>query len=496
MQPSRRDLIGAGLAGAAALTGCASDGDAPVSDVIGNLDGVGLAARIRTKEITPLEALEAAIARAERVNPTLNFMATKAYEYARARAPADPVGPFAGVPTLIKDLIPLAGVRFMEGSRAYASRIAERHGAYVDALLRAGLNPFGKSTTPEFGLTCTTEPLVTGQTKNPWDITRIAGGSSGGAAAAVAAGVIPVAHASDGGGSVRIPASLCGLVGLKLSRGREIADPFASPPLVDTDVNGCVSRTVRDTAAWLAATERQGVSAIMPPVGVVSGPSSRRLRIGFTVTEPSGGPADAQVRAALEDVARTCSQLGHQVSEAPPIGGEAFTEAFILLWSAGAAQTAAAIIAANPGRAPEEILEPLTLQLAAQYQRTPRGALDRAVRTLRQAEAAYVAAFRTYHVMLTPVTAGPAAKLGDMAPTLPFDVGFARVRAFARFTPLANVAGGCAITLPLAWSAENLPIGAQFVAPRGAERTLLELAFELEHAMPWAQRKPPVWAGT
>jgi len=272
------------------------------ADALGDLDGVGVAARIRSGEISAAEAANAAIARAERVNPTLNFIATPCFDYARARAATNPSGVFGGVPTLVKDLTPLAGIRQMSGSRAFRDYVSRENGPYTDALLVSGLTPIGKSTTPEFGLTCTTEPMVTGATKNPWDITRIAGGSSGGSAAAVAAGVVPVAHANDGGGSVRIPAAICGLVGLKVSRGRCITLPDNSP--VPIGVEGCVSRSVRDTAAWLAITEQHGAGAAFTPVGAVTGPNTRRLRIGLAIPDPIGREPDPAVRAGTEAASR------------------------------------------------------------------------------------------------------------------------------------------------------------------------------------------------
>jgi amidase len=274
---SRRALMANAAALSALTSACAAsapDMATAPSDALGDSDATGVAARIRGGEITVAQALDAAIARAERLDPQLNFVATKMYEAARDRAQTQLSGPFAGVPTLIKDLLPVTDWPTKYGSRAFANFVPDEQSPYADALFASGLVPFGKSTTPEFGLTATTETLLGGATRNPWDTSRSRGGSSGGAAVAVAARVVPIAHASDGGGSIRIPASCNGLFGLKPSRGRTVV--AGSPdPGIQISVNGCVSRSVRDTAAWLAATE----GTTLPSVGVVTGPSTQRLRV-------------------------------------------------------------------------------------------------------------------------------------------------------------------------------------------------------------------------
>lgn len=494
---SRRALL-SGAAGLAVVA-CAGREQAaapgPQTDVLTGLDGLGVAARIRAGDITAAEAAEAAIGRAERLQPEVNFMATAAYDRARQAAQRPASGPFAGVPTLIKDLSALQGVRLTYGCRAFAQNIATNNSAYVAAMLTAGANPIGKSTTPEFGFTATTEPLLTGATRNPWNLEYSSGGSSGGAAAAVAAGVVPFAHASDGGGSIRIPAAICGLVGLKASRGRLIDDPSDVP--IEISVDGVVTRTVRDTAAWLAATERSGTGAALAPVGLVTGPSERRLQIGFLLPDALGRAPHPAVAAAVEAAARACESLGHAVTEARlTVPGEAFQEAFTLYWAAGAAQTAQNVLANAPaGTPPDALLEPLTLQLAELWTQQPAGTMERIVGVLRAATVAYRESFTAKHVLITPVLASPPLRIGEIAPTLPFDVGFARVAAYATYTQFQNVAGTPALSLPLGMSPDGLPIGVQFAADVGQERTLLELAYELEVARPWDQRRAPLFAG-
>jgi amidase len=491
-QISRRTL----LANAAALSGLLGAGACQPStasgDALGDLDATGVATRIRGGEITAGEALEAAIARAERVNPQLNFIASPTYDYGRARAAGALSGPFAGVPTLIKDLMPVTGLPTHYGCRAFANAPADAaQPPYMDAVLASGVVPFGKSTTPEFGLTATTEPILGGPTHNPWDVTRSSGGSSGGAAVAVAARVVPIAHASDGGGSIRIPASCNGLFGLKVSRQRTISD--GRPELgMSISVNGCVSRSVRDTAAWLAVTEQSGEGAAFAPAGMVEGPNTQRLRIIVSIPDARGREPDPEVRAAIEAAAEVCRGLGHDVREGrPTFDGEAFSRDFILLWAASAAEVVQ-MVQANAGGAPlDQLLEPLTLDLAAHYQAAGPAALEAAIIRLHQVEAHYAAVFADVDVMLTPVLAKPPLPLGEIAPTLGM-AGFSKVLDYVGYTPLQNVAGAPAMSVPLAWSAAGLPIGAHFSSAKGQERRLLELAYELEQAQPWADRKPGV----
>ncbi len=494
-QISRRRL----MAGAAALSGLTSLGacqfGGATSDALGDLDATGVAARISSGEITAAEALDAAIARAEAVNGQLNFMASATYDYGRQRAAGALSGPFAGVPTLIKDLMPVTGLPTHFGCRAFANNVADAQPPYMDAVLAAGLVPFGKSTTPEFGLTATTEPILGGPTKNPWDPTRSSGGSSGGAAVAVAARVVPIAHASDGGGSIRIPASCNGLFGLKVSRQRTVFDGRPETGM-SISVNGCVSRSVRDTAAWLAATEQTGEGAVLLPTGMVDGPNTQRLRIAVSIPDFRGHEPDAEVRTAVEAAAELCRSLGHTVSEGrPTFNGQQFSDDFILLWAASAAEIVQ-MVQANAGDTPlDQILEPLTLDLAQHAQSQGPAALEAAVRRLHEVEAQYAAFFGDVDVLLTPVLSKPPLPLGEISPTLGMEVGFARVLDYVGFTPLQNAAGAPAMSVPLAWSQGGLPIGAHFSAAKGQERRLLELAYELEQAQPWADRRPAVNAG-
>ncbi len=490
---SRRVLMANAAALSALAAGCgrAADNGANSSDALGTSDAVGLAARIREGEITATQAMDAAIARAERVNAQLNFVVTPAYDAGRARAREALRGPFAGVPTLIKDLMDWSGHPTKFGSRAFVENVAQSQPPYMDALLAAGLVPFGKSATPEFGFTATTEPMLGGPTHNPWNVNHSSGGSSGGAAVAVAARVIPVAHASDGGGSIRIPASCNGLVGLKPSRGRNVASGRADSG-IEISVNGCVSVSVRDTAAWQAATENTGASQRFAPIGLVSGPNTRRLRIKLDINNALNRAPDAEVEAAIRQAAELCRGLGHTIIEArAPINGQQFSDDFILLWAAGAAEVAAGVRERAGDMPLDQLLEPLTLELAAHYAERGRPALEAAVGRLRAIEAQYESIFADADVYLTPVLAKPPVPLGVINPERGM-AAFAALNEYVGYTPLQNVSGAPAISLPLAWSSAGLPIGAHFSAASGQERTLLELAYELEQAQPWAGRVPGV----
>jgi amidase len=495
----------AGGSAAASLAACAPPqpkkppaGEKPKSDVLGDLDGVALARRIRDKEITPLEAVDAAIARAQWADAQLNFVATEFYDRARERAKSatDGVGkPFFGVPTLIKDLTDVAGVKTRAGCRALRDNVAKGQPPYVDALLASGLVPFAKSTTPEFGFTASTEPLLTGATRNPWSLDHSPGGSSGGAAAAVAAGVVPVAHASDGGGSIRIPANCTNLFGMKPSRGRIVSARDATDPLA-ISISHCVSRSVRDSLAWLAATEaREGTD--LAPMELVFGPVERRLRIGWATKDLLGREPAPDVVRSVTEAAALLERLGHDVREHQmPLEGQAFADAFSLYWDSTAAGIVAEIQKRKPFFVPMSMLvEPLTLGLSARFNAAGAEAFARAVETLKAASAAYDAQFTDVDVVLTPVTAEPPLKIGELAPDLPFADNQKRVLEYVGYTPVQNAAGAPAMSVPLGMSGAGLPIGVMFSARRGDEATLFGLAYELEQAQPWIGRKPTVWAG-
>lgn len=496
---SRRDVLNAALAlpviGLAA--GCARSPARPATSALpgplADLDGVATAAAIRSGQLTAREAIEAAIARAQALEPSLNAIVTEDYERARARAAAAPGGPFAGVPSFVKDLDDLRGLPTRSGSRSFGLSPATGQGPYVDALERAGLVFLGKSSTPEFGLTGSTEPLLHGPTRNPWNLDYSPGGSSGGAAALVAARVVPIAHATDGGGSIRVPASCCSLFGLKPSRGRTV--PLGRPTgIVEIASSHAVSVSVRDSAHWLAFTERTGAERVFEPIGIVGAPSARRLRIGLDLEPLAGNALDPEVRAAIEDTARKCEALGHRVERAPlPLPKRELLSAFMLYWSSGAAMVADGLEKRLGRPLTDADLEPWTLGLR-DYFRARRDGFETAVAMIRSTSAACAAFHERYDVLLTPVATRLPFRIGELAPDLPFVTHFERATSYVGFTPIQNGAGTPAMSVPLHWSKTGLPIGSHFAAKAGDERTLLELAFELEVAHPWAGRRPPVAA--
>lgn len=482
----------AGFAGACAPSQVA-DGDptGTAQDTASGsfVDGVRLAGMIAAGEITALEVVNAAISRAEAVNPQINAIATTSFEEARARAAGELSGGFAGVPTFIKDLEETAGVQTMYGSRAFRGFVPQEDGALAAKWKAAGLVSIGKSTSPEIGLTSSTEPLVTGITRNPWDLGHIPGGSSGGAAALTAARVVPFAHASDGGGSIRIPAACCGLFGLKPSRGRISPPPDTSIP-VDISVNHAVTWTVRDSAALFSAAE----SGAYPPIGAVTGPSTRRLRIAYAPDPLNGSALDPEVRAKTEASAQLCREMGHEVIDyAMPFDGQAFIDAFVLYWASGAAQFVEAASRFSGQPPSPEIVEPLTLGLAQVFLDNREG-FDAAVAYLQAFEGRYHEMFEGFDVLLTPTVTQPPVAIGTFDPAGDFETVFGAVSDFVGYTPPMNVAGAASMSVPLHVSEAGLPIGVMFSGKRGDDAMLLELAYELEAASPWIDKVPPLRA--
>jgi len=488
--PSRRDFLRTAGAAAAVLTVGVRPASGEANDAFASLDGIGSAELIRSGQASAADLVEAAIARIERLNPRLAAVCTPTFDLARKRVRAGaPEGPFGGVPYLLKDLLEYPGVRYASGSRMLASNVSDWRSPYLDATERAGLVVLGKTATPEFGLTATTEPMLGGPTHNPWDL-RL---SSGGSAAAVAARLVPFAHGNDGGGSIRIPASMCGLFGLKPSRGRQPAS-MRTALAADIVAEHCVSRSVRDSAL-LTLTERRDPGAPLPPVGHVTEPDRRRLRIGVTTLNYYGRNAEPEVREAVLDATRLCESLGHRVVEASwPFSGEQFVEHFMTVWAAGAAGVAG-FYRGQTGRDPDvSVLEPWTLGLAAEFTAKPASALPDGLAYFDRLAADYARAFDNHDVFLSPVVRKARLPLGELGPTREYDALRADLIDFASYTPAQNAAGVPAMTVPLGWTPDGLPIGAQFTAALGGEATLLGLALELERARPWAVRRPPVSA--
>lgn len=481
----------AAIAGLAAPAALARGGGIAATDA--GADAAAMALALKDGRTSAPELVEAASARLAAVNGKLN--ATHILYPGRAAAEAKTYlkgSPLAGIPTFIKDLAPEKGVVASEGSRAFAGRVADVDSPSVMAVRAAGLIPLGRTTAPEFGLLPTTEPLLTGATRNPWNPGHSVGGSSGGAAALVAAGVVPVAHASDGGGSIRIPASMTGLVGLKPSRGRMAGEESATGVLA-FGVNGCLSRSVRDTAAWLAACESRG--GALPPVGLVVGPARRALRIGVRAAGALGTAPDSDVAAVFAATQQMLGRMGHRTVEAPlPFDGPAVVAAFELLWGGGAAKDIgrAGQFLGRPPTADD--IEPATFGFASLARGHAPADFEAAAATLAAMAARYLGQFDAFDVLMTPVIGTAPPEIGHLAPTTPFDQLRARLRAIVGYTPVENAAGNPAIALPMGLTRGGLPVGMQFAAPVGGERLLLELAYSLEAERQWSRTRPPLWA--
>ncbi len=474
-----------------AMAGACAPADQKAANDLAVLDAVETAARIRAGELSAVEAVEAAIDRAGRVDREINAIAFKTFGEAREAA-ASAQGPWAGVPTFVKDLDDIVGVPTAFGSRAFPGYKGTEQTPLIDAFLGLGVVSLGKSATPEFGLTATTEPLSTGATRNPWNTDYSTGGSSGGAAALVASGVVPVAHASDGGGSIRIPASCCGNVGLKMSRGRH---PDARPELagpISLVAHGVQSRTVRDTAAVVAALELPAEESGLAPVGVVRGPNKTRLRIGFFIAGAYGRPIDQEVVEATRGIASLCEDLGHQVDELAQPYGPGIEEAFMLYWAKIAEVAVNLWEHATNLKRNDLAFEPFTLALA-DHSEANRDEFAAAVDRLLAVMPEFERMFADADIVLSPVLGAPPVALGFLDGRLDYEVLLARLLDYAQFTGLYNIVGAPAISLPLSMSSKGLPIGTMFGAKVGDERVLLELAYELEEAAPWSGRRPAVF---
>ena len=451
-----------------------------------SLDGVRMAQLIAAGDISSLEFTEAAIARAERVNPQINAIATPLFDEARAQAASAPQGVFGGVPTFIKDLTQWNGAPTKYGSRTYKDFMSTRDSAFAAQWRKNGVVVLGKSTTPEAGLISSTEPVLTGATRNPWDLGRIPGGSSGGAAALTASRVVPFAQASDGGGSIRIPAACCGVFGLKPSRGALIqARPESG---IDLSIKHAVTLTVRDSAALFAACEDPNGG--LTPTGQILGPSTKRLKIAFAPDPINGASLDAETRDGIERTAELCRSLGHEVIDwSMPVDGNEFTENFLLLWASGAAGLVDQAKAQFPDTDITSLVEPWTLGLAAEFL-ARQDQFDAAQAYLTAFEPVYHSFFDDIDVILTPTVSNLPPAIGVQAPTRPFEELRKEVVDFAAFTAPMNVAGSASMSVPIQWTDAGLPVGSMFSARRGDDGVLLSLAYELEAAQPWIGRTP------
>jgi amidase len=448
--------------------------------------------------------VDAAIGRIERWNPRINAVVTPLFEPARAAAKEPlPDGPFRGVPFLVKDLGAggtLAGVRMTMGT-AFMSRFVPDHDSeLVKRLKRSGLIILGKTNTPELGILPTTEPRFLGVCRNPWDLNRTTGGSSGGSAAAVAAGFVPMAHANDGGGSIRIPASCCGLFGLKPTRARTPLGPDYGDLFSGLIADHAVTRSVRDCAALLDATAGADVGdpywAPPPerPFLQEVGQNPGKLRIAFTAKAPGETAVHPDCAKAVHDAARLCGSLGHEVEEASlDLPWEMISQSFTVLWSAGCAFVIDGLSFVT-GKVPHPgEFEPLTWTLYSMGKKQEASAYLLALALLQRFSREVARFFLRHDILLTPTLAEPPLPLGsfDSPPDNPLH-GLRMAEKFVPFTPICNITGQPAMSVPLSWNGEGLPVGVHFVGRFGDEATLFRLAAQLEEACPWNKRFPPL----
>jgi amidase len=456
------------------------------NDILGTMDGFELSKRIDSGEICSLELVKASILRAEKFNPKLNAIVTKTFEKALSDADKSVKGIFSGLPSFIKDNTDVAGVPSQNGSSAIRRNPVLKSSKFVNQFTSTGLISLGKSAMPEFGLTATTEPLAFGPTRNPWNSDFSAGGSSGGSAVLVASGVVPIAHANDGGGSIRIPAACCGLVGLKPSRSRLINMKGTEMLPVNIVHHGVVSRTVRDTALFYSGAEKYYKNANLPEIGLVTGPGKKRLKIGLFTDTVDGTTCDPEIIEAVHSVGKECQKHGHKIEEISYPFSKQMGDDFILYWGMMAFSIkyfGGIIIGRGFNR---EKVETLTSGLATHFRKnifkTPF-----IIKRLKKFLLLYEEIFNNYDILLSPVLAHEPPKLGYLGPELPFEIAIERLEKFVPFTPAQNISGAPAISIPSGYSSKNgLPIGIQFAAGEGQEKILLELAFEMETAKSWS----------
>ncbi len=456
-------------------------------DPLANLDAVATAAAIAAGELSTEEVALAAVERAERMQPLINAIATDRHNQVAALSRGEHRrGPLAGVPTYIKDMVDVGGMPTGWGSRAIEGGPPAKATAGIATQFEdMGMVVLGKSTLPEFGFIPSTEPGHRPPTHNPWNLGHTAGGSSGGAAALVASGVVPLAHSADGGGSTRIPAASCGLVGLKPTRGRLLPHREEQLLPVAVTVDGVVTRSVRDTAHWYAQAETRYRNPKLPALGLVERPLDRPLRVAAMVDLPIDVEVDAPTRRVFGDTVVLMEQLGHRVETVPAPVGQQFADDFLTYFQFLAYMATSTARLSHGRHVRPYRFTDFTHGLADGFRRNRRGIVG-ASRRLRRTPGTMAELHATYDVMLTPVVTRVPPPLGHLSMGLDHEVLLPRVIEWMAFAPLANAAGTPAISLPLGMDdLTGLPVGMMFGAAAGNEALLLQLALQLEQAAPW-----------
>lgn len=457
------------------------------NDVLGTHDAVGIAELVKAKQISAAEVINAAIERAEKANPHLNAIVLKSYEQAKSQKPQEGAGILAGIPTFIKDNIPLKGLPTQHGTLSFKAKNEKKTGRFARQYLSTGMVPLGKSTLPEFGLLCSAENPNWGITRNPWNTDYTPGGSSSGSAALVASGVVPIASANDGAGSIRIPAACCGLVGLKPSRGRLVLTDGTNLMPINIVCEGVLTRSVRDTAAFYAETEKYYHNKKLPAMGLVQHPSAKRMRfLFFENVEPGKtGYRDADTQNTLMANAKLLESLGHHVDiVTPPYVIGDYVDDFLCYYGLMATVLRDLSGLVLTGKVDKQKLEVFTHGVSGFFKKN-MFKLPKNLRRMRTAGRELESLFDTYDIIVTPVLAQTTPKIGYLAADLPYDEIRKRVVDLAPFTAIQNITGAPAISLPMGISQNGMPIGLQYVAAYGQDKKLLELAYELEAAQPW-----------
>ena len=458
------------------------------NDVLGDLDATAIAQLIKNKELKPEEVVEASIARARAVNPHLNAIVTETFDKGLAQAKNLNDGFFAGVPTFIKDLTNIEGMKTFYGSEAFSQApISKKTDPIAKQIFAQGFVHLGNSTLPEFGFTCSTEFPGMEDTKNPWNTEYSCGGSSGGAAALVASGVVPLAHSADGGGSTRIPASVCGLVGLKASRGRLLRSELFQQQVIDIAIDGVITRSVRDTARFYAEAEKYYKNPKLPAIGWVEGPSKKTFKIGFTNHSLKGIKGDQATEPVLLKTVKLLEDMGHQVKEVDLTVPEQFVDDFVYLWEM------LAFYSKHMGKpifGKHYDASKLTTFMHGLAKKHPKNIWRTPffLYRLKKSYHDYAKMFAEMDVdlMLTPTLAHTTPKLGHLAMDLEFEEMFPRMTDWACYTPYANATGAPSISLPMGEDpSNNMPIGAMLWANHGQESTLPDISYQLEAAYPW-----------
>lgn len=456
-------------------------------DALGNMDATAIAEAIATKTISVEEAVEAAIARAEKVNGELNAIVIKMYDDARKGSQQKAGGGLYGVPTFIKDSDNITGYPTQLGTGALKAKPAKSNSKFVNQFLSTGVRNLGKTTLPEFGLICSTENERWGITRNPWNTDYTTGGSSSGSAAMVASGVVAIASANDGAGSIRIPAAICGLVGLKPSRHRIYGLDGGEAMPVQLVHQGVLTRTVRDTALFYAEAEKYYSYARIPKLGHVKEGSKQRLRIAFFENLPAGKTAsqDADTYRTQKETAELLQSLGHHVEQIPfPLDVDKMVNNFLNYYGFFSYMMSHWSRLTLKTKVDRSLLEPFTTGLAERF-RTNMMKLPASIRAMKKTGLESEKLFHKYDVLMSPVLSHKTPKIGYFSPQLSYEEVSKRAVDFASYTGLNNVTGAPAISLPLGLDTDGMPLGVHFSAPYGFDKRLIELAYELEAAKPW-----------